>query len=186
MVERMAFSAQNKALDVKAMSTLYKQFTFMGSMAREENYEIPTNIDGHLTSINLKIVHTAQQESRATVTFETQALGKTAAEFKLTGQEIEGFCVCSREEAAGLLREGQGLLEKKLGEEELKAGGIYFAAGEKLDLAEFSLKETSLRNASDKNNRAQRDADCRLLYRTARAFIGYVREMSAGDVSGTE
>ncbi|MCI8926949.1 MAG: hypothetical protein HFI96_04405 [Lachnospiraceae bacterium] len=186
MVERMAFSAQNKALDVKAMSTLYKQFTFMGSMAREENYEIPANIDGHLTSINLKIVHTAQQESRATVTFETQALGKTAAEFKLTGQEIEGFCVCSREEAAGLLREGQGLLEKKLGEEELKAGGIYFAAGEKLDLAEFSLKETSLRNASDKNNRAQRDADCRLLYRAARAFIGYVREMSAGDVSGTE
>ena len=98
MVERMAFSASGGALDVKAMSTLYKQFTFMGSMAREENYEIPANIDGYVTSINLKIVHSGQKESRVAVTFETETFGKTAAEFKLTGQGLEGFCICSRED----------------------------------------------------------------------------------------
>lgn len=185
MVERMAFSLHNKALDVKAMSTLYKQFTFMGSMAREENYEIPANIDGHLTSINLKIVHGAQKESKVAVAFETQTLGKTAAEFKLTSRGIEGFCVCSREEGTGLLKAGQGVLEDRLEKEGLKAGSIYFATGEKLDLAEFSLKEASLRNSGNENDRAQRDADSGLLYRTARAFIGYVREMSAGDVGGT-
>lgn len=179
MVERMAFSASNGALDVKAMSTLYKQFTFMGSMAREENYEIPANIDGYLTSINLKIVHSGQKESRVAVTFETRVLGKTAAEFKLTGQGLEGFCICSREEGTGLLKENQGLLEDRLRQEELQAGSIYFATGENLDLAEFSVKEASLReNTSGANAAEQKSDDSGLLYRAARAFIGYVQGMS--------
>lgn len=179
MVERMAFSASGGALDVKAMSTLYKQFTFMGSMAREENYEIPANIDGYLTSINLKIVHSGHKESRVAVTFETRVLGKTAAEFKLTGQGLEGFCICSREEGTGLLKENQGLLEDRLRQEELQAGSIYFATGENLDLAEFSVKEASLReNISGENAAEQKSDDSGLLYRAARAFIGYVQEMS--------
>lgn len=179
MVERMAFSASGGALDVKAMSTLYKQFTFMGSMAREENYEIPANIDGYLTSINLKIVHSGQKESRVAVTFETRVLGKTAAEFKLTGQGLEGFCICSREEGTGLLKENQGLLEDRFRQEELQAGSIYFATGENLDLAEFSVKEASLReNTSGENTAEQKSDDSGLLYRAARAFIGYVQEMS--------
>lgn len=183
MVERMAFSASGGALDVKAMSTLYKQFTFMGSMAREENYEIPANIDGHLTSINLKIVHSGQNESRVAVTFETEAFGKTAAEFKLTGQGLEGFCICSREEGTGLLKENQGVLEERFRQEELKAGNIYFATGENLDLAEFSVKEASLReNTSKENGAEQKDDNTGLLYRAARAFIGYVRETAGENI----
>lgn len=177
MVERMAFSASGGALDVKAMSTLYKQFTFMGSMAREENYEIPANIDGYVTSINLKIVHSGQKESRVAVTFETETFGKTAAEFKLTGQGLEGFCICSREEGTGLLEGNQDILEERFRQEELKVGNIYFATGENLDLVEISLKEASLREkSSDENDRQQNGDDSSLLYRAARAFIGYVQE----------
>lgn len=178
MVERMAFSASGGALDVKAMSTLYKQFTFMGSMAREENYEIPANIDGYLTSINLKIIHSGQKESRVAVTFETETFGKTAAEFKLTGQGLEGFCICSREEGTGLLEGNQDILEERFRQEELKVGNIYFATGENLDLVEISLKEASLREkSSDENGRQQNGDDSGLLYRTARTFIGYVQEI---------
>ena len=168
MVEQMTFAASAKALDVKAMSTLYKQFTFMGSMAREENYEIPANIGGTLTSINLKIIHSGQKESKVAVAFETQIFGKTAAEFKMTGQGLEGFCICSREEGCSLLKENQGFLAEKLKEEEITAGNIYYATGEKLDLAEFSLKESASRE------KAQQETG--LLYRAARAFIEHVQE----------
>jgi len=165
MVEQMAFASSATALDVKAMSTLYKQFTFMGSMAREENYEIPARIGGTLTSINLKIIHSGQEESKVAVAFETQFFGKTAAEFKLTGQGLEGFCICSEEEGTEALKENQGFLEEMLREEEITAGNIYFATGERLE-----------RDSLPGNGKAQKNDDSGLLYRAARAFIEYVRE----------
>lgn len=167
LLKDMAFSDMRAALDVKAMSTLYKQMSFMGSMAREENYEIPVSIGGSLTSINLKLIHNSQKESKVTVAFEAAELGKTAAEFKFTDEKLSGFCICSSEEGSQMLKENKELLEGKLTKEQIQPGEIYFAKSEKLDLAEFSLRETEGRQSGD-NSKA--------LYRVARAFIGYVQE----------
>ncbi len=167
IIERMAFSDSAKALDVRAMSTLYKQISFMGSMAREENYEIPANIGGSLTSINLKIIHKGQKESKVAIAFEAVGFGTTTAEFKLTGHGLEGYCTCSSPEGAGLLNEYKQFLEEKLEKEQVLAGRIYFAAKENLDLKEFSLKESDGRQSGDHS---------KLLYRAARAFIEYVQE----------
>lgn len=167
LLEEAAFADTSSALDVKAMSTLYKQMTFMGTMAREENYEIPAYINGALTSINLKLIHNSQEESKVTITFVADGLGKTAAQFQMTDEKLSGFCICSSKEGSDFLKENKHLFEQKLEEEQIHPGEIYFAKGEKLDLAEFSLKETHDRQTGD-NSRA--------LYRAARAFIGFVQE----------
>lgn len=167
MLEKMAFSGSYDAMDIKAMSTLYKQIKFMGGMAREENYEIPTEIGGSLTSINLKIIHNGQKESKVAIAFEVQAFGKTAAEFKMTSKGLTGFCICSKREGTNILKENSGLLEEKLGREQIETGELYFITGDSLDLAEFSLKESDKRQLGD---------DSGLLYRAAKAFIGFVQE----------
>ncbi|MGN0364392.1 MAG: DUF6240 domain-containing protein [Suilimivivens sp.] len=163
----MTFETVQTSVDVKAMSMLYKQITFMGSMAKEENYEIPANINGSLTSINLKIIHGDQQESKVAISFEAEKLGRTAAEFKLEDQGLTGFCISSSNQWTQLLKENKELFEKKLEEEQVPMGEIYFAAGEKLDLTEFSLKESDNRQTLGNSG---------MLYRAARAFIGYVQE----------
>ena len=167
MITEESYSENMQALDVRAMSTLYKQMSFLGSMAREENYEIPAQIGDTLTSINLKIIHNSDLESKAAISLETESLGKVAAEFKMSGQKLEGFCVCNSEEGTAFLREGKELLEKKLSEENIPAGEIYFAESKTLNLTEFSLKQSHGR---------QEGADAGVLYRSARAFIGYVQE----------
>lgn len=167
LLKEAAFADTNSALDVRAMSTLYKQMTFMGSMAREENYEIPANINGSLTSINLKLIHNSQKESKVTITFEAEGMGKTAAQFKLTDEKLSGFCICSSGEGSEFLKDNKELFEQKLEEEQIHPGEIYFAKGEKLDLTEFSLKESHDRQTGDNS---------RVLYRAARAFIGFVQE----------
>ncbi|MCM1135191.1 MAG: DUF6240 domain-containing protein [Clostridium sp.] len=166
-IKTAAFSAGAGALDVKAMSMLYKQVTFMGNMAGEENYEIPARIGDTLTSINLKVIHSGRQESKVAIAFETELFGKTAAEFRMTAQGLSGLCICSRQPGAELLRENQAKLQEKLGKEGIPAGDIYFSLGDKLDLAEFSLKESGGRQSGD---------DSGTLYRTAKVFIGFVQE----------
>lgn len=158
----------SSAIDVKAMSTLYKQMTFMGNMAREENYEIPVNINGSLTSINLKLIHNSQEESKVTITFNGDGIGKTAAEFKLEDEKLSGFCICSSNEGSQLFNENRELFETRLKEEQISSGEIYFAKSEKLDLTEFSLKESHNRRPGDSS---------KTLYRAARAFIGFVQEV---------
>lgn len=168
VLDEQYVSEENSALDVRAMSTLYKQMTFLSNMAREENYEIPVNINGSLTSINLKIVHSGQQESRAAITLETQTLGKVAAEFKSEDQKLEGFCVCSTKEGTALLDEGKPLLETQLQKEEIPVGDIYFVTGENLDLTAFSVKQSADR---------QQGQEAGVLYKAARAFIGYIQQI---------
>ncbi len=168
VLENMAFSDVRTAIDVKAMGVLYKQMSFMGSLAKEENYEIPTEIDGMPCSINLKIVHNEQSESQVAITFETERLGKTAAEFKMTDRGLTGFCICSTPKGCEFLKSSQELLEEKLADEEIQTDGIYFAVGENLDLKNFSLKESKER---------QEGNDSPMLYRAARAFIGYVQKV---------
>lgn len=167
MITEESYMENRQALDVRAMSTLYKQMSFLGSMAREENYEIPAQIGDTLTSINLKIIHNSDLESKAAISLETETLGKVAAEFKMNGQKLEGLCICSSEEGTAFLKEGKELLENKLSEENIPVGEIYFAESKTLNLMEFSLKQSHGR---------QEGADAGTLYKSARAFIGYVQE----------
>ena len=55
--------------------------------------------------------------------------------------------------------------------EELESGSLYFATGEKLDLAQFALKESSAGERA-----AGAGEESAALYRAARAFIGYIQE----------
>lgn len=167
-VKNMAFSDSHSALDIKAMSVLYKQISFMGKMAKEENYEIPANIGGKLTSINLKIVHKNSGESKVAITFASETIGKTAAEFKMTDQGISGFCINDTKDGCRLLKENRGLFEEKLSKEQIETGEVYFAVGENLDLVDFTLKETEDRQPGN---------DSQMLYRAAKAFIGYIQEI---------
>ena len=168
MMKNMAFSDSYAALDVKTMSVLYKQISFMGNMAREENYEIPTDVGGVLTSINLKIIHNDAKESKVAITFESELIGKTAAEFKMTKQGLSGFGICGSKDGCRLLNDNKDILERKLKGEKIQVGEIYFAVGENLDMTEFSLKETQNRKTGN---------DSQMLYKAAKAFIGYVQEI---------
>ena len=175
ILENSVFSEESTSVDVRAMSNLYKQLSFFGNMAREENYEIPVSIDGSLTSINLKLVHSDTQESKVAISFKTENLGKVAAEFKMEKQELSGFCICSTNEGTEFLKTNQEAFTTRLKKEEIETGNVYFITGEKLDLEEFSLKQTKGRKST---------GDAQLLYRTARAFIGFTQEIGSRKGNG--
>lgn len=170
VLSETALAPSSQALDVRAMSMLYKQMSFMGSMAKEENYEIPAEINGQLTSINLKIIHGSGEESKATVTFETPELGKTAARFKLTQKGVTGFCMCSMAGGTELLQKNRQSFEARMEREHIAIEEIYFATGDNLNLAEFTSRETKDRQAGSGTQE---------LYLTAKSFIGYVQETVA-------
>ncbi len=168
-LEQIAFSEDNASLDIKDISVFYKQITFMKSMAREENYEMPVEIDGEITAVNLKMIHKNGRESRVAVTLETGALGKCAAEFTYTASGLSGYSICSKKQGTEIMSGNRELFETRLLKENIMAGDIHFITGENLNLQEFSLKLSKGRILGQTPD---------TLYKAAKAYIGFVQEIS--------
>lgn len=169
MIERSAFENENSFLDIKAMSSLHKQITFMKSMAREENYTMPVEIGGELTAVNLKVIHKKGEESKVSVSLETEFLGKNAAEFTFTEKGLSGYSICSSRKGSEVLAENEGMLRDFFDKEGIAAGDIHFAAGEDLNLKEYSLKISRDRVSGQTSD---------TLYKAAKVYIEFVQEIS--------
>ena len=167
-VEETVFEDENSSFDVKEMSLLYKQISFMKTMAREENYVMPVEIGGEMTAVNLRMIHKNGEESRVSVTLETEILGTNLAEFTITDTGVTGYGICSSEQGSRRMTENADRLRALLTEEGLEMGDVRFITGENPDIAEYMLK-------TEKDRISGQTVD--QLYRTAKAYIGFVQEI---------
>ena len=171
--EQEAFDPEDDRIryssDIRSMTGFYKQMGLMKSLAREENYEIPLEIDGTLTAINLKVIHNAEEEGKVAITFTSEPFGKTAAEFRMTEQGLSGYCTCEKEAGRALLEEHREEWKEQLAKEEIQPGAVYFTKTSGLNLKDFNKNQTKEQKSDSKADSAQ-------LYRAAKTFIEFVRQ----------
>ncbi len=96
-------------IDLKTLQNINRQLSIAKALSDEENYEVPMEIEGRMTSINVKIVR-GTGESRAAVSFETEGYGKVYAEFTLNDGKLSGIITSSTDEGTELLRNAAGTL----------------------------------------------------------------------------
>ncbi|MDE7359362.1 MAG: hypothetical protein K2N39_08065, partial [Lachnospiraceae bacterium] len=84
-----AMDAPEDYLDLRALQSCKKQLALAGSLSREENYQIPVEINGELTAINLKILH-GTGTGKVNVTVQTEEFGQITARFSLREQKVSG------------------------------------------------------------------------------------------------
>ena len=168
-IERQAFENTTDILDVRYLHSLCRQVGFLRSMAKEENYTLPLQINGELTAVNLTMIHKEGAESKVTISLETEALGKNAAEFSFGKMGLTGCSISQERRAAEKLSGEAELFRQMLSEEEIRAGDIHFITEETLDPAGYALKTGSGKE------KGQTDA---ALYRVARTYISFIRQIS--------
>lgn len=99
-------------LDVRAIRTSMKQLNILSSLARDEVYDIPADIDGEYTSIRLTIRHESGA-GRVAVTMMTESIGVIASEFSFRG-EMSGIIAYEQESAFDRLSQMTENLSEKL------------------------------------------------------------------------
>jgi hypothetical protein len=92
-LDRQVYAPDEGYIDVRAAQSLFKGLSLAGNLAREENYQVPMDIGGEITTVNLKLYHNASKAGKVSVTLETDSLGKVAAEFDVTNERISGMVV---------------------------------------------------------------------------------------------
>ncbi|MCM1251309.1 MAG: DUF6240 domain-containing protein [Clostridium sp.] len=155
-------------IDLKAIQSCQKQLALAGSLAQEENYQIPVEINGETTAIYLKVLHGKEDGGKVKATLDTESYGQVAAEFSIRNQKISGYIACStsagtealqgREEGlkTGLEKQVDSLLQGRM-----ELGNISVIHSQELDLNHFITEEAQ-------DDSSVQTAD---LYQIAKAFI---------------
>ena len=163
-VEHMIYENASSHIDVKAAKALYKGLALAGNLAKEENYEIPMDIDGEITSVNLKIYHNASKTGKVAVTFDTEKFGKVAAEFEVTEKRISGMVVYENRAGKADLEQLEQAVTRELGRTGDKQVGISLVQTKAVDLNKFG-QDRDIKNSKDAK------VPTGELYRTAKAFL---------------
>ncbi len=173
-VEEMIYTQHDARIDMKAVKALCKGLTLAGKLAKEENYELPVNIKGELTSVNLKIYHNQAKTGKVAVTFETDKLGKVAAEFDVTEKKISGMVAFEHRSGT----EDMNKIKRTLEEEFVKAGqetgadrevSLSLAQTGRLDLNKFG-QDRELPEDGERLSTKE-------LYQTAKAFLTALKSL---------
>ena len=167
-VETVIFSGNASHIDVKAAQALYKGLSLAGNLAREENYEVPMNIKGEITSVNLKIYHNASQTGKVAVTFDTEKLGRVAAEFDVTTNRVSGMVVYDNKQEKADLEQLEKNMKEGLSVDGQKQVQISLVHAKSVDLNKFG-QDRVMDDESEKLSTVE-------LYQTAKAFLTALKE----------
>lgn len=90
---------QDSYIDVKALRLINLELSTAKALANSETYEVPVDIGGEITSINIKVVHNSKDEPNVVITFETENLGRVGARFTHKNKETEGYITTNNSQA---------------------------------------------------------------------------------------
>ena len=165
----MLYAAPNSQIDVKAAKALYKGLSLAGNLAREENYEVPMNIKGEITSVNLKICHNASQAGKVAVTLDTENLGKIAAEFDVAQDRVSGMVVYENQAQKPELEQLEQMINKELSADGTKQVAVSFVHAKSVDLNKFGQNMRTTQK-DEKLSTAE-------LYQTAKSFLTALKSL---------
>lgn len=150
-------------IDLKELNLIRKELAVASKMTRESSYEIPVEIDGEWTSINLKIIKGGNEKGKVTATFENEKYGKVQGEFQVSNNKASAFFVTKWNEDIEKLK-------KK--EEEFKAA--LEKVGVTLESSYYTSSKTVNINsvyAENNNDGFDGNVSTKTLYKVAKAFM---------------
>lgn len=183
-LEDTMLSGEMGYLDIKALSSLSKQLSLAGNLAKEEHYELPAVIDGQLTSVNVHFRHEENSAGKGSVSILAELADgeKVMAELKIQGDFISGYMGCSsREKASRLMEKREDFMQKILSETG-KSADINFVYSEEIKRNIYEgghqagkQMKTGVRDLGETERQTEeaqgRHTSAKELYRTAKAFI---------------
>lgn len=160
------------SLDVRQMRLLSGQIALGTAAAREEQYAIPVLVQGETCSISLKIVRGEKQKGFVDIVFESDRLGRVAAELAPAGEGIKGYVAASSRETTQFLKEHEGVFREAFGAETAEEWNVGFVTSEQLDINQFG-REHAARPLTGNEDPVQTAT----LYRIAESFIRMVKTL---------
>jgi len=157
----------DSTMDLKALSLGFKQMSVMSSLRKQENYEVPMEINGELTSVNLVLVHDEDEKGTVSVTMETETLGKAGVKFHISNNIIESYFVADSEMGKERLQQAGDKILAVLQEKGMQIGETHYVNSHSRGRKDFNFLTFSQSDV-DNNNKTVATTQ---LYEVAKTFL---------------
>ena len=164
LIKNEAENADNY-IDVKSLRLMNRQLAIVSDMAKQRTYEVPVEINGEMTSINLKVISDSENAGKVNVSFETEDTGRVSAEFTLKNGDVSGFIVTQNSYFEGVVKNNEEAYRSEFKEAGVNVSSMYY---------------TSSRSVSFKGNYTEKvdlnTPETKQLYSVAKAIIKAVQK----------
>ncbi len=82
-------------IDVRALKLAFTGLSVARRYSESETYQVPMELEGEKTLINLKVVHNPDEEANVVITSETEELGRFSARLFVKDELISGYIACN-------------------------------------------------------------------------------------------
>ena len=153
--------------DIKAVTMCFKQLGITSTLRKQENYEVPMEINGEMTSVNLVLVHSAEGKGTVNITMQTQDFGKAGVRFRISDNRLESYFIADSEMGKERLQTvGESVLEQ-LNERGFEIGDANYVNSHSQGRKELNLLTFSQTDV-DNNNKT---VATKKLYEVAKVFL---------------
>ena len=128
-------------MDVKELKLIHKQIGLAGNLSKKQNFEVPVNIDGEWTSINLRLISSEEEEGSVVATMDTGKYGRVAAKFIMTGRECRGYITSNSNDKLSELKGLEDIFKNAVEADGKSLKELSFVRNDRLDLNDFAREE---------------------------------------------
>ncbi len=154
------------AIDVREMMLYCKQLSVATGFSKNENYEIPIQIDGEWTSINLKIIRKTERSGTVSATMQTEQYGKIAAKFSVSAKQINGYITGDMKAGLDALSKKEDDIRTAIAGDDKTVRELDFIPAKSLDLNSFTKEQSDNTIKTPMKD----------LYNVAKAFITVLQQ----------
>lgn len=160
--------------EIKEMFLGYKQLSVMSTMRKAESYEVPMEINGEMTSINLTLQHDEENKGMVTISMDTQVMGKAGVKFQVKENRIESYFIADSEMGKERLQTAGERILAKLQERGMEIGDTHYVNAHSQGRKEWNLLTFSERSVDNNSETVA----TRQLYHIAKTFLEGMRDFT--------
>ena len=180
VMKTMMMSENNlTSLDLQELKMMHTQIALGSAAAKKEEYAIPVLVQGETCNVSLKIVRGEAKKGLVDIVFETDRLGRVAAQLRAGKEKISGYIAAESKETTALFeshaKEWESLFAQEPGQEvsisymtgEIKKDGIHHST----EVSSENTDKTEEKNSSDT------EIQTKTLYGMAESFLKAVKSL---------
>lgn len=175
MKDMIESDSQVSSLDIRQMKLVTSQIALAGQAAKEEQYAIPVLVQGEVCNVSLKIVRGEKKQGLVDIVFETDKLGKVAAELRAEKDKVTGYIVADSKDTAELFAGCDELFQQQFSTEENQGVELTYVTGQNLDLLEFGKEHVSAEQSGEEEEKVK----TKRLYGMAESFLNVVKSLES-------
>ena len=180
VMKTMMMSENNlTSLDLQELKMMHTQIALGSAAAKKEEYAVPVLVQGETCNVSLKIVRGEAKKGLVDIVFETDRLGRVAAQLRAGKEKISGYIAAEAKETTALFESHAKEWENLFAQEPGQEVSISYMTGEiKKDGIRHNTEAFSENpDKPEEKNPSDIEIQTKALYGMAESFLKAVKSL---------